>query len=412
MRTTDVQGTLREMWETRPARPRDDRQIAGVATAIARRYDIDPVLVRVGFVVSAFYGIGAALYIAGWILLPEGPAVPTAADPAGTRRPVRPKPVFLIGLAIATAISLGALFTADRGLLLPAVVALGLLFLLHRSRGHRGPVAPAAAPGTPDPAPRAAAPRPRATPRTGEAPTAPVGPPAWDPLGAAPFAWDLPEPSPAEPAAPRPRRLPVTAVTLAVALLAGGATGILLLAGGSLASLPVLFGVVLAVLGTGLVVGAFTRSGRGLIPVALVISALTWAVVAAPLDRWQGGFADVTERPLTAAAVAPRYEQSAGSIALDLRAVDLSVPPGTTEPPVHSALSVGAGLVEVRVPQDADVTVRAHAGAGSVDVLGRESAGPDASLQVTDLGADGVASGRPIVLDIDAGLGSVEVHRG
>ena len=52
----DVQGTLRDMWETRPARPRDDRQIAGVAAAIARRYDIDPVLVRIGFVVAAFYG--------------------------------------------------------------------------------------------------------------------------------------------------------------------------------------------------------------------------------------------------------------------------------------------------------------------------------------------------------------------
>ena len=59
MNGSDVHITLREMWETRPARPRDGRQIAGVAAAIARRYDIDPVLVRVGFVVAAFYGIGA-----------------------------------------------------------------------------------------------------------------------------------------------------------------------------------------------------------------------------------------------------------------------------------------------------------------------------------------------------------------
>ena len=73
MNTTDVRGTLREMWETRPARPRDDRQIAGVAAAIARRYDIDPVLVRVGFVVAAFFGIGAALYIAGGSCCPTRP---------------------------------------------------------------------------------------------------------------------------------------------------------------------------------------------------------------------------------------------------------------------------------------------------------------------------------------------------
>ena len=72
MKTTDVQGTLREMWETRPARPRQDRQVAGVASAIARRYDIDPTLVRIGFVVATFAGIGAALYIAGWVVAPGG----------------------------------------------------------------------------------------------------------------------------------------------------------------------------------------------------------------------------------------------------------------------------------------------------------------------------------------------------
>src|ERR1700754_1688091 len=86
MNGTDVQNTLREMWDTRPARPRDDRQVAGVAAALARRYDIDPTLVRVGFVVAAFAGIGAALYIAGWFLLPEEPA-----DPASPTRPRPPR---------------------------------------------------------------------------------------------------------------------------------------------------------------------------------------------------------------------------------------------------------------------------------------------------------------------------------
>jgi len=78
-------------WETRPARPREGRQIAGVSAAIARRYDIDPVLVRVGFVVAAFYGIGAALYIAGWVLLPDEPG---PAINSGRRRP---KALLLIG---------------------------------------------------------------------------------------------------------------------------------------------------------------------------------------------------------------------------------------------------------------------------------------------------------------------------
>src|SRR6476619_5344051 len=95
MNTTDVRSAFHDMWETRPARPRDDRQIAGVAAAIARRYDIDPVLVRVGFVVAAFFGIGAALYIAGWLVLPD-----TAADPAVPEP--RKRGILVVGLVIAT----------------------------------------------------------------------------------------------------------------------------------------------------------------------------------------------------------------------------------------------------------------------------------------------------------------------
>ncbi|OLS97661.1 hypothetical protein BJF90_42465 [Pseudonocardia sp. CNS-004] len=104
MSRTDVGETLREMWETRPARPRDDRQVAGVAAGIARRYDIDPVLVRVGFVVAALSGIGGALYVAGWILLPNEPAGATV------RRQGRPRTWLVIALAIAAAATMGSVF--------------------------------------------------------------------------------------------------------------------------------------------------------------------------------------------------------------------------------------------------------------------------------------------------------------
>lgn len=427
MSGTDVQGTLRDMWETRPARPRQGRQIAGVAAAVARRYDLDPVLVRVGLVVAAFYGIGAALYIAGWVLLPD-----EQAD--GAPR-ANPRPLLLVGLVVAATIGIGAAFGDQGGLLLPAVAVAVLLVLLHRSRGGRSGGVAVGTGGTryPDPAQHGAAGvggTDAAAPGAGGADTSAAGahgtgtpavagaatattpvPPAWDPLGAAPFAWDLPEPQ-GPPPAPR-RRRPTTPVTLALALLAGGITvAVMLLAGGGVEPATVL-GAVLAVLGAGLLVGAATRSGRGLVPVALLASALTYGVLAAPPVRWDAGVGDVRLTPATASAVAPVYEQGAGSFVLDLRAVDLAVPEGTAAEPVRTRIAVGFGEVQVLVPADADVSLTGSAGLGTVVFGERESNGAGAALSVADdLGADGMRSGRPIVLDVEAGAGSVEVRRG
>jgi phage shock protein PspC (stress-responsive transcriptional regulator) len=413
MNGTDVHTTLREMWDTRPARPRDDRQVAGVAAAIARRYDIDPTLVRVGFVVAAFTGIGAALYIAGWFLLPEQPA-----DPGAPSRPHPPKTIVVIGLAIAAVASLGSIIGGDnRNILLPALAVAVLLFLLHRSRGHRGTSAVARA-GSEAPTTVTPTGVPLSEEATGATtPPGTTAPPAWDPLGAAPFAWDLPEPSPVgPPPAPAVRRLPVTSVTLGLALLAGGITAVIMLLAGALTlpNLPVLLGVALAVIGAGLVLGAFVRSGRGLIPVALLLGALTWALVAAPLDRWQGnGVGELREAPTTVAALQPSYQRTAGEIALDLRNLDLSVPPGGNASPVRSTITLGVGDVEVWLQPNTDVTLTSTTGVGSVEFDGRSESGPGAHVAVTnDLGADGVPTGRPLVLTIETGAGSVEVHRG
>jgi predicted membrane protein len=73
----------------------------------------------------------------------------------------------------------------------------------------------------------------------------------------------------------------------------------------------------------------------------------------------------------------------------------------------------GAGDVQIHVPPNADVTVRGEVGIGHIAFDGRSAGGPGARLDVVDdLGADGLRSGRPIVLDLSAGLGNVEVHRG
>ena len=50
----------------------DRRRVAGVAGGLARHLDIDPLIVRVAFVVLTFFGgAGLLLYVACWLLVPE-----------------------------------------------------------------------------------------------------------------------------------------------------------------------------------------------------------------------------------------------------------------------------------------------------------------------------------------------------
>jgi phage shock protein C len=52
-------------------RSETDRRIAGVCGGLAEYFDVDPVLVRVAFVVAAFMGFGVLLYIVLWIVAPK-----------------------------------------------------------------------------------------------------------------------------------------------------------------------------------------------------------------------------------------------------------------------------------------------------------------------------------------------------
>ena len=51
-------------------RSRSDRYVAGVLGGLARRLDLDPLLLRIATVVLAMFGIGILLYALGWLLIP------------------------------------------------------------------------------------------------------------------------------------------------------------------------------------------------------------------------------------------------------------------------------------------------------------------------------------------------------
>jgi len=58
--------------EQRLHRVRHHRMLGGVAAGLADYFDVDPTMVRVGFVALAFLGgLAVPLYLAGWALIPD-----------------------------------------------------------------------------------------------------------------------------------------------------------------------------------------------------------------------------------------------------------------------------------------------------------------------------------------------------
>lgn len=69
-------------------RSRNDRMIAGVAGGIAHYLGVDPVIVRLAFVLLAFSGASLLIYPLLWLVMPQepasGPSAP-AGDPAASQ---------------------------------------------------------------------------------------------------------------------------------------------------------------------------------------------------------------------------------------------------------------------------------------------------------------------------------------
>lgn len=73
--TTPATGVLNQMWQTRPVRIPSSQggnaKIAGVCEGIGVRYQVDPTLIRLVFVVFGFLGAGVAAYVLAWMLMPR-----------------------------------------------------------------------------------------------------------------------------------------------------------------------------------------------------------------------------------------------------------------------------------------------------------------------------------------------------
>jgi phage shock protein PspC (stress-responsive transcriptional regulator) len=367
-----------------------DRKIAGVAGGLARHLDIDPVILRVAFVVLVFFGgAGLLVYGACWLLVPE-----EGSDRAPLALDERSRSVALIVVGVLATLAL--LGDTLGGVDFPwplAVVALITLLVLafvdrdRRPRPTAPPVPHQPVPGTTEfvPAPGYVA----------AAPAAPVSPGAQ----AAPVAY---QPTPTQTwttvrgSRPRKRGPILFWFTMALAALGVGVLGIVDVAGADVAdgAYPAL---VAAICGVMLLVGAFYGRAGGLILVGLL--AAVGMTGAAAADHYD----ESTERhPATAAAVESRYEIGAGELILDL--TDVSDPESLDGRTID--MEAGAGRIEVVVPEGMNVTAHARAGLGDISLFGEHQDGGGIELTQNQFGGIDAPSLR---LDLQVGLGEVDV---
>jgi phage shock protein PspC (stress-responsive transcriptional regulator) len=345
-----------------------DRMVAGVAGGLARHLDVDPLLLRVAFVVLVFFGgAGLILYGACWLLVPED-----GHDRATVHLDERSRTIALAVVGVLAALALVGDSWGAFGFPWPlAIVALVALWLLTRN-------SPAAsAPSTSGPV---------APPQAAVAPSYP-------PTPAPAYSYVPPRPD------PRKRGPLLFWATLALVALGEGLLAIVDLAG---VDVPASAYPALAVglCGLVLVTGAFFGRAGGVILLGLVATAALTLSTAA--ERWDGD--DVHATPTSAADVDGRYYLGAGEQVIDLREVaDPERLDGRT-----IRVEGGVGRIEVVLPDGVAATVHADLdGFGALDLLGEEHSGVDVHESVSD----GSARDPHVVIDAQLGVGQIEVKR-
>ncbi|WP_067683932.1 PspC domain-containing protein [Nocardia miyunensis] len=503
-RRTGFNEQLHHLWRTRPVRLPSRGPVAGVAAGFGHRYGVDPVLVRVAFVVSTIFGgSGIVLYLLAWLLMPAEQDDVSAAQSLIGRGHSMQSPTKTLVLIVALVIAVSTVGPAGAGLGGAGVISFALmvagwwLLYLRQPNPPAGSADPLLPDGGPAPTgypgvfpggppwtgptygpytrlpdhyepdipkdaaeqdvsspdaiteaiarepdagtagsntavlrsdapvdspvgeedssgtaadeelqPRTTAPNSEATqpitpPRTGPYRPPPdpsrirPNPAGWDPLGVSPLAWDLPDPTPRGPVAPPPPpprpRSRLTPIVIGSAVLAAAVAGALAAAGVSWMTPGRIGAVALAVVGLGLLIGAFLRRGYGLmVLLAPLAGFVVLASLVGPVTFDRSAMGEHTWKPATMAELNPAYRITVGDGTLDLRSLHL-----TENRTV--AVQVRAGDFRVVVPASMRLDARCRAKVGDI---------------TCPQGLVGPATGPVLTLDVDVQAGDAEVTHG
>jgi phage shock protein PspC (stress-responsive transcriptional regulator) len=351
----------------------DDRKVAGVAGGLARHLDVDPLVLRVAFVVLAFFGgAGLLLYGACWLLVPED-----GSDEAAITLDDRSRTLALLAVGVLAAFALlgdsWGVFWFPWPLAIIALVV--LLFMTRKDRRSATP-----------------------PPGSGGGGVAAEETATYEGTTSQGGSWTYQGPATYVPARDPRRRGPILFwFTLALIALAIGILGIVDVAGVAVApsAYPAL---VVGITGLMLLVGSVYGRAGGLILVGL-LATLPMAAATA-VGQWEGQ--QIHETPDTAAQVERSYEFGAGELVLDLSEVeDVEALDGRS-----ITVEGGAGTIDLIVPDDMDVDVSGQIdGPGAITLFGDQQDGIETSSQGSH---DGGANAPTLTIDAQLGVG--EIH--
>ncbi|MGJ3189057.1 PspC domain-containing protein [Paenarthrobacter sp. FR1] len=433
-----------------------DRWIGGVASGVAHRFGIDPLIVRGIFIVLAlFAGVGVLLYGVAWALLPEPDGRIHVQEAAAGR--------WSGGMTGALITSIIGLPSLGRGFWgwgwdgLPGLfwtlfwmggVFYLIYFLVQRNKASKGtppmgpqnyaaapgsthaygtpttygstattgtntgvPVYGASVPGTkhqgrPNPSGGySSGPVPPSVPHNPSGPSVPSGPrPPYGPTP--PHGW---QPKPAAPKRKGPGAA-IVAVSAGAALLAGGT--LKALDAGNVIELgntgnAVVWATGAAVLGLGILVAGLRGRTSGflgfLAVVALIIGGI-FNVVPRNGDRWT--FDDVNWAPTSLEQARQGIDVTGAKGLVDLSEITMT-PPLISE--VLIPVDATASNVTVIIPDDVPVEVRADMTFGNLNERGTDRGGrlqDDRTLYNTE------KPGARLVVEIDGTFSNVTIQEG